>query len=99
MQDQLAQAGRQVLQLEQPHHWPVIKGVLRAEKVDSEAAQALTAAPLAVEPQEFDRQQGQVKPEAFAAALIDHQRRSASRESGLPCPVQAPVRAMCSGHA
>ena len=49
MQDQLAQAGRQVLQLEQPHHWPVIKGVLQAEQVDSEAAQALTAAPLAVE--------------------------------------------------
>ena len=33
MQDQLAQTGRQVLLLEQLHHWPAIKGVLQAEQV------------------------------------------------------------------
>ena len=43
VQDQLAQTDGQVLLLEQLHHWPVIKGVLQAGKVDSEAAQALAA--------------------------------------------------------
>ena len=34
VQDELAQTGRQVLLLEQLHHWPVIKGILQAEQVD-----------------------------------------------------------------
>ena len=58
VQDQLAQAGRQVLLLEQVHHWPVIKGVLQAERVDWDAAQTLAAAPLAIHHRRLASSQG-----------------------------------------